>query len=80
MIPGRSQDNWGIAYYYNTPSQDLQDSLSPLLKVRDEQGMEIFYNFEVTPWLTLGADLQVIRPSLGEDTAIITGLRSVTRF
>jgi porin len=80
MIPGRSRDNWGIAYYYNTPSPDLKESLSPLLKIRDEQGIEIFYNFEVAPWLTVGADLQVIRPSLGEDTAIIPGLRSVTRF
>jgi porin len=80
LIPGRSQDNWGIAYYYMGPSRDLQKSLSPLLTLRDEQGVELFYNFEVTPWLTVGADLQVINPSLGEDTVIIPGLRSVTRF
>ena len=80
LIPGRSEDNWGIAYYYMGPSRDLQKSLSPLLTLRDEQGVELFYNFEVTPWLTVGADLQVINPSLGEDTVIIPGLRSVTRF
>jgi porin len=79
LIPGRSQDNWGIAYYYDAPSRDLKDSL-PLLKIRDEQGMEIFYNFEVTPFFTVGVDLQVINPSLGEDTAIFPGLRSVIRF
>jgi porin len=80
LIPGRSRDNWGIGYYFNAPSRDLQESLSPLLTIRDEQGIEVFYNFEVTPWLTVGADLQVIDPSLGKDTAILPGLRSVTRF
>jgi porin len=79
LIPGRSQDNWGIAYYYDTPSPDLKESL-PLLTIRDEQGLEIFYNFAVTPFFTVGLDLQVINPSLGEDTAIFPGLRSVIRF
>jgi porin len=80
LIPGRSRDNWGIGYYYDAPSRDLQDSLSPVLTIRDEQGVEIFYNFAVTPWFTVGVDLQVINPSLGEDTAILPGLRCVTRF
>lgn len=80
IIPGRSRDNWGIGYYYDTPSPDLQKSLSPLLKIRDEQGVEIFYNFAVTPGITMGVDLQVIKPSLGEDTVITPGLRWVTRF
>lgn len=80
LIPGRSRDNWGIAYYYDAPSRDLQDSLSPGLKVRDEQGVEIFYNFAVTPFFTVGLDLQVINPSLGNDTVVLPGLRSVLRF
>lgn len=79
LIPGRSEDNWGVAYYYNTPSRDLKEAL-PLLKISDEQGVEAFYNFEVTPWHTVGADVQVINPSLGQDTDIFLGLRSVTRF
>lgn len=80
LIPGRSQDNWGIAYYYNAPSRDLQKALAPVPKVRDEQGVEIFYNFKATPWLTVGANLQIINPTLGKDTAILSGFRSVTRF
>ena len=79
LIPGRSRDNWGIGYYYDTPSPDLKESL-PLLTIRDEQGVEIFYNFAVTPSFTVGVDLQVISPSLGKDTAILPGLRSVIRF
>jgi porin len=80
LIPGRSRDNWGIGYYYDGPSRDLQDSLEPVLKIRDEQGMEVFYNFAVTPWFTVGVDLQVINPSLGEDIAVLPGIRSVIRF
>jgi porin len=80
LIPGRSQDNWGIGYYYDGPSRELQDALEPVLKVRDEQGIEVFYNFALTPWFTVGADLQVINPSLGEDTVVIPGLRTVIRF
>jgi len=79
VIPGRSRDNWGIGYYYDAPSRDLQKSL-PLLTIRDEQGVEIFYNFAVKPGLTVGMDLQVIKPSLGKDTVVTPGLRLVTRF
>ena len=80
LIPGRSLDNWGVGYYYAAPSSDLKDSLASTLKIRDEQGWEIFYNFAVTPWLVLGADLQIINPSLASDTAVFPGLRTVITF
>ena len=80
LIPGRSLDNWGVGYYYAALSPYLKDSLAPSLRIRDEQGWEIFYNFAFTPWFTLGANLQIIRPSLANDTAIFFGLRNVIRF
>jgi porin len=80
LIPGRSRDNWGVGYYYAAPSTDLKDSLARIFKIRDEKGGEIFYNFTVTPWLTVGADLQVIKPSLADDTAVFSGLRTVIKF
>ena len=80
MIPGRSHDNWGVGYYYAAPSSDLKNSLKPVLIIRNEQGLEAFYNFAVTPWLVLGADLQVINPSLADPTAVFCGLRTVIRF
>ena len=30
LIPGRSNDNWGIGYYYDSFSQDLKDALAPI--------------------------------------------------
>jgi porin len=80
LIPGRSRDNWGVGVYYAAISSDLKDSLAPIQKIRDEQGTEIFYNFAVTPWLTVGADVQIISPSLGKTTAVFPGLRTVIRF
>lgn len=79
LIPGRSLDNWGLGYYYAAPSTDLKSALDRLM-IRDEQGWEIFYNFAVTPWLTLGADLQIVNPSLADHTAVFSGLRTVIRF
>ena len=80
LIPGRSLDNWGVGYYYAALSPYLKDSLAPIVTIGDEQGLEFFYDFAVTPWLTLGADLQIIRPGLADDTAFFSGLRTVIRF
>jgi porin len=80
LIPGRSLDNWGVGYYYATWSPDLEESLASTQPLRDEQGVEIFYNFAVTPWLVLGADLQIINPALAEETAVFCGLRTVIKF
>jgi porin len=80
LIPGRSRDSWGIGYFYAAPSTDLKDSLASTLRIRDDQGGEIFYNFVVTPWLTVGLDLQIINPSLANDTAVFASLRTVIRL
>jgi porin len=80
LIPGRSLDNWGVGYYYAGLSPDMKDALAPTLTIRNEQGWEIFYNFALTPWLTLGADLQIIAPGLADKTAVFSGLRAVIRF
>jgi carbohydrate-selective porin OprB len=31
--------------------------------LRDEQGVEAYYSFAVTPWMKLTPDIQVIRPA-----------------
>lgn len=80
LIPGRPRDNWGIGYYYDAPSTALKKSLAPVTILRDEQGWEAFYNFEVTPGLTVGADLQIIRPAMKNETAVYPGLRTVLKF
>ncbi len=80
LISGRSRDNWGFGFYYDDWSSELQDSLEPVFELREEKGMEIFYNAAVMPGVTVGADLQIIKPSLSNDTAVFSGLRMVLRF
>lgn len=80
LIPGRSRDKWGIGYYYSTLSDPLKDAVAPLTTLRDEQGVEAFYEFAVAPWFSVGTDLQVIRPGAGDTTAVFVGFRSVLEF
>ena len=77
LIPTRPRDRYGAGYYYINVANALPDALN----ANAEQGIELFYNVEVTPWLHITPDLQfIIYP--GGDTgpsarnpAIVYGLR-----
>ncbi|MEQ1739874.1 MAG: carbohydrate porin [Methyloglobulus sp.] len=80
-IPGRERDKFGLGLFYVGYSSQLKDSLRLLLPARDESGLEVFYNYSVTPWLRLTADAQFIRPPRSDrDTAIMTGIRAQILF
>jgi len=73
IIPGRDRDTFGIGYFYVGLSDDLPN---PFNILDDSQGWELFYNIEVTPWLHITPDFQIIDPSLERvDTAYIAGVR-----
>jgi porin len=68
-IPKRSQDNFGVGYYFNGISNTLEETLAPLFRTRDENGFEGFYNFAVTGWSKVTADVQFVDPfSVGSKT------------
>ncbi len=74
LIPGRDRDSFGVGYYYVV----LSDKLPPLIRrgARDEQGVEIYYNVAVTPWLHIAPDLQIISPARKSvDTTVVAGVR-----
>jgi len=76
MIPGRKLDTFGIGYFYLGLSDNFKALAGPLSPQRDECGVELFYNYAITPWCRLTGNLQIARPStVGADTAIIPGLR-----
>lgn len=79
-VPGRDKDAWGVGYYL----ADTSGSLDSLLGTHSEQGIELFYNIEVTPWLRITPDLQIIiDPGAGyrdRQTAIVYGLRAQMSF
>jgi porin len=49
----RKYDSFGAGYYYNAISHDLKNSIKRLTfnaaSASDEMGMEIFYDFAITP-------------------------------
>ena len=80
MIPGRDNDTFGVGYYYMA----ISDKIGPVLGKlgQDEQGIEIYYNIAVTPWLHISPDIQIIDPgrSRYSDTAVVAGLRMKIDF
>jgi porin len=78
--PSRPQDNLGVGFFYAGISSAFKNDFH-LLHVGDEFGAELFYNWQPTHGLKLGADLQIISPSLaGAETAAVAGLRGKLTF
>jgi porin len=77
VIPTRDNDRFGVAYYM----LNLTNDLPSLMHANAEQGVELFYNIEVTRWLHITPDLQVIINPGGDtgpgarDPSIVYGLR-----
>jgi porin len=75
-IPERDRDTWGVGYYH----ANINDDTLPGLNLHSEQGVEVYYNVEVTPWLHITPDLQVIvNPGGGfqnRDVSIVYGIRA----
>jgi len=61
-IPNRSQDNFGAGYYFAGVSNTLIDTLSPAIRLRDENGFEGFYNVAITGWSKVSAHFQFVDP------------------
>jgi carbohydrate-selective porin OprB len=48
---------------------------------RDRWGLELYYNFEINPWLHLTPDLQLVQnDDKDDDFAVIPGIRLVLDF
>jgi hypothetical protein len=45
-----------------------------------EQALKVLYNPALTPWLVLGAGLQVLNPAWRDDTAVVPAVRLLIRF
>jgi porin len=81
LLLSRPQDRFGLGIFYYDISDDLQNSLDPLVEFGDEAGIEAFYNWSVTPWLSFDADIQYIDPARkGDDGNLIAAVRANVRF
>lgn len=80
-IPNRRLDTFGVGYFYLGVSDTLKQLASKSSPLRDEQGLEIFYNFAVTPWFRITPDLEVVVPTLANvDVVLLVGLRAKINF
>jgi porin len=80
IIPERDGDTFGLGYFY-TKWSDIP--LTNALGISNSQGVELFYNIEVTPWLHVTPDLQVLVNPGGvddRDVAVVYGLRLQMTF
>lgn len=82
LLPARENDRWGIGIFHYGLSQLLLSGLAELkVERRSEGGVEAFYNFAITPWLRLSADLQIVDPwNPAKLRATYAALRLQTKF
>jgi porin len=78
---GRHQDSFGLGIFYYNLSDVLEESFNPLVSITDESGLEIFYNYSITPWFYIGVDIQYIVPFRKYfNNAFVGGLRTQIRI
>ncbi len=88
-LANRPLDTFGVGYTFTRYSSPVRDLAPVLLPVGNDQAVELFYNFAVTPWFNVAPDLQVVFPAREEtlppnrqpiDTALVLGLRAKIEF
>ena len=63
VLGSRQYDSFGIGFYYNGISEKFRNSIRQLTDgttVKNENGIEIFYNFAITPAINVNAGYQHI--------------------
>ncbi len=73
LIDSRKYDSFGVGYYYNAISNDLKNDVALLTAgtstIKDEQGIEVFYDFAITPAVRLIPSYQHIWQPLAAQVA-----------
>ena len=82
LFPERELDSFGVGYFYYNLSSELQSTLNVGRdRIGDEQGIEAYYRYAVTPWFFLTGDVQYIDPPRGSvEDPFVLGLRANIRF
>jgi porin len=84
LVASRPNDQFGVGWYYmNISNPTLTAGHFAHEFLRSESGVELYYNYAITPWAMLTPDAQFIRPALKRDpkdgksidSAAVVGLR-----
>ena len=79
FVSSRPNDGFGIGYYFmNVRNPELRGLFRDTKFLRNEYGVEAYYDLAITPWLHLSPDLQVIRPAQkDEPVRVVRGIPPV---
>lgn len=81
LLKNRPLDSFGVGYFYVGLSDDLKAIAPRVNRIRDEHGVELFYNAAVTPWCHVTPDLQIVTPARSRvETSVNFGLRMKIDF
>lgn len=75
--PFRKGDTFGIGWYHNGTTSQLGPGLEALFGPQKGEGVELFYNFQVTRCINVSPDFQYIKPGFGAiaDDSFVYGMR-----
>jgi porin len=74
MFEGRPNDKFGVGFYFiNVNNPTLHGPLQSRKFLRNESGLEAFYDVAITPWLLLTPDLQVLTGAQKDTTTLVQG-------
>ncbi|MEI7924193.1 MAG: carbohydrate porin [Planctomycetota bacterium] len=81
LIASRPDDSFGLGYFFLDVSNTFQRSIQPLLPTGNEQGMEFYYNANLTRWFQLTVDLQAMDTARSDaQSCLLFGLRGKIIF
>jgi hypothetical protein len=67
-----------VGVFWNGLSDNFKELTAPIIELQDFWGVELYYNFELTKWAHLSADLQLVETEVEDnDFAVIPGVRLV---
>jgi porin len=76
LIRGLDSDAVGVGYFYAGLNREFKQLVNTLPTV-PVQGVELYYNAAITPWIHLTGDVQVIDcQHVSDDTVFIRCLRA----
>lgn len=76
-------DRFGLGWYFNAETDAWGPIPRAALDPGSGTGVELFYNIQVKPWLTITPDIQYVRPTLraiSTEDAFVYGLRINAAF
>lgn len=76
LVASRPDDRFGLGFFHYDFSDALQSAVSPLLRLRNERGVEAYYDLALVPGARLAFTLQHIHPAIASNkNATVAGAR-----